>query len=354
MRKIIHIDMDAFFASVEQRDNPSLRGKPIIVGGSPEKRGVVSAASYEARKFGIHSAMPTAKAVKLCLNLIIVKSNSKAYKEASQIIRKIFYSYTELVEPVSIDEAYLDVTNCKQFGGSATLIAQSILKKITEETELTASAGVSYNKFLAKYASDVNKPAGIFVILEKEADSILTNLPIRKFHGIGPATAKSLNSIGIFLGGDLKEVKLEKLQQAIGKSANFYKKLAFGQDDRKVKTTRVRKSIANEQTFSIDINDYLVLKQKLKIILSSLLKKINKQQILAKTITVKIKYSNFTIKTKSYTEENTITNYKTAELISLSLLSKFEFNMPIRLLGISFSNLKTKADNKPIQLRVFD
>ncbi len=353
MRKIIHIDMDAFFASVEQRENKTLRGKPIVVGGQADKRGVVATASYEARKFGIHSAMATSRAIKLCPELIVVKPNFPLYRDISNQVKEIFLSHSEMVEPVSIDEAYIDVTDCLHNKGSATLIAKSILKEITAKTELTASAGVSFNKFLAKYASDINKPAGIYTVLPDDAKQILSQLDIIKFHGIGPATAKKLKSIGIYNGADLKSANLIELREKIGKSADFYYNLANGNDDRLVKSERRRKSVASETTFLVNIADYYELESRLLLLLKEAVKILAHKDLLAKTITVKIKFSDFKIKTKSYTEKLNTLDYESSELIARYLLRQFEFKKSVRLAGISFSNLIKKSEYKEVQKRLF-
>src|SRR5689334_12367543 len=254
-RKIIHIDMDAFYASVEQRDNPELRGKPVAVGGSRE-RGVVAAASYEARKFGVHSAMPSITAKRKCPDLIFVKPRFDAYKAISLQIREIFAGYTPIIEPLSLDEAYLDVTENLRGIPSATQIAEEIRARIRAETELTASAGVSYNKFLTKLASDHRKPDGLFVITPKMGPSFVETLPVRKFHGVGPATAKKMARLGIETGLDLKGQTLEFLQQHFGKAGSYYHWAARGIDERPVRADRIRKSIGAENTFPADLFTY--------------------------------------------------------------------------------------------------
>ena len=258
-RKIIHIDMDAFFASVEQRDFPELQGKPVIVGGQPHSRGVVAACSYEARKFGIHSAMPSSQAFRLCPDAVFVKPRFDAYRQASSIIREIFYSFTDLVEPPSLDEAYLDVSHCTKHNGSATLIAQNIVTIIQQQTSLTASAGISYNKFLAKIASDINKPNGLYLITPKQGEAFIENLPIRKFHGIGKATEAKMTKLGIRNGKELKQASLQCLREYFGKAGLHYYQIARGIDPRPVKTNRPNKSIGIETTFEQDIFDKKVI-----------------------------------------------------------------------------------------------
>jgi len=254
-RKIIHIDMDAFFAAVEQRDQPEYRYKPVIVGGSPEDRGVVAACSYEARKFGIHSAMASAKAKKLCPDAIFLRPRFNVYRQVSTEIQAIFRSFTDQVEPLSLDEAYLDVTECTLHKGSATLIAKALKQKIKRQTGLTASAGVSYNKFLAKIASDMDKPDGLFLIKPEQGEEFIAQLPIRKFFGVGKATEKKMNALGIFTGTDLKQWSKENLVTKFGKTGHYYFNVARGIDNRPVKNSRVRKSLGTETTFSQDLSD---------------------------------------------------------------------------------------------------
>lgn len=353
MRKIIHIDMDAFFASVEQRDNPALRGKPIAVGGRPDQRGVVATASYAARQFGIHSAMPMATAVRLCPELIIVRSNMTHYRQIAESIREIFSRFTDKIEPLSIDEAYLDVSASTDFQGSATLIAQHILATITEETHLTASAGVSYCKFLAKYASNINKPNGIYTITPEQALAIIADMPIEKFHGIGPATQKKLNQLGIYNGLDLRNSHRQRLQQQLGKNADFYYQLAHGHDNREIRTSRERKSLGSETTFSQDITDIARLLVKLTGLVTEIWQQLIKKDLLATTITVKIKYADFHLQTKSHTQTSPIYSENSAQLIAAALLRQAKQDKPVRLLGISCSHLVDRK-NYPIQQRLFD
>lgn len=352
-RKIIHIDMDAFFASVEQRDNPTLKNRPIAIGGSPEQRGVVATASYEARKFGIKSAMPMATAVRLCPDLIIVRSRIAHYREITEHIREIFSRFTPLIEPLSIDEAYLDVSDNDAFQGSATLLAQHILDTIFEETQLTASAGVSYCKFLAKYASNINKPNGVFTISPEQAIDIIDKMPVERFHGIGPATQKKLNAMKIFTGHDLRCADLSLLQQQLGKTANFYHALAQGKDNREIRIERIRKSIGNETTFKKDIDDTQVLWKKLEELLTQLWKSLQDKETLASTVTVKIKYSDFSLQTRSTTQNSPILSLASAKLIAKSLLTQKPRKKSVRLIGITFSHLSSKQ-RTPIQLRLFD
>lgn len=297
-RKIIHIDMDAFYASVEQLDQPHLKGKAIAVGGS-EVRGVVSAASYEARKFGVKSAMSGVQAKKLCKELIFVKPRFERYAEISKKIRKIFLEYTDLVEPLSLDEAYLDVTQNKKGNPSATWIAQEIRQRVFQETGLTCSAGISYNKFLAKIGSDVNKPNGFKTITPKEANDFLEALEIRKFYGIGKVTTEKMYQLGIFTGKDLKAKTQEYLEEHFGKSGTYYYQLVRGIHLSEVKPNRESKSVGAERTFDTNIASEVFLEQKLESIAKELSKRLEKKKLSGKTITLKIKYSDFKLQTRS-------------------------------------------------------
>lgn len=345
--------MDAFFASIEQRDNPQLRGKPIAVGGKPDQRGVVATASYAARQFGIHSAMPMATAVRLCPDLIIVRPNIHHYRQIAMDIREIFARFTDKIEPLSIDEAYLDVSDSQDFHGSATLMAQHILQTIAQETQLTASAGVSYCKFLAKYASNVNKPNGVFTVTPEQALPLIAKMPIEKFHGIGPATQKKLNQLGIYTGLDLRRSHLPRLKQQLGKSAEFYYQLAHGKDNRDIRTHRVRKSLGNETTFNQDINDKTSLMKKLSELVNKTWQQLINKERLATTLTVKIKYADFNLHTKSHTQSSPIYSKQSAQLIAVALLTQANPEKPVRLLGISFSHLVDRH-SYPIQQRLFD
>lgn len=354
MQKIIHIDMDAFFASVEQRDFSEYQGKPIAIGHNPEQRGVVATASYEARKFGVKSAMPMHQALRLCPQLIIVKPRFAVYRQVSQQIRSIFNGYTDLVEPLSIDEAYLDVSNSVLLSGSATLIAKQILADIYENTQLTASAGISYNKFLAKLASGMNKPAGMTVILPGDVLSILDNLPVEKFHGIGPSTTKKLHGIGVFSGYDLRMVSFSLLQDSIGSSAKFYQNLAKGIDTRTVVVEKERKSISKETTFARDIRALEQLLPVLNEQFDDLWQTLNKKGLCCKTLTLKIKYADFSVVSKSYTGKYIINEKNSAKLIVELLFSQVSLAKPIRLLGVGASQLSDKQAVKVVQLRLFD
>ncbi len=346
MRKIIHVDMDAFYASVEQRDNPRFRNKPVVVGGS-RHRGVVAAASYEARKFGIHSAMPSVTAYKKCPRIIFVKPRFEVYREVSRQIREIFKRYTDLVEPLSLDEAYLDVTENKVGQPSATLIAQEIRAAIKAETQLTASAGVSYNKFLAKVASDFHKPDGQMVVTPEMATEFLAALPIHKFYGIGKVTARRMTAMGIHTGKDLIAFKKADLQEKFGKAGGWYYYIVRGEDIREVKPHRIRKSLGAERTFEEDIADVDFMWLKLKKIIGTVWKRAEKSQILGKTVTLKIKYYNFVQTTRSSTLSGFVTSE--AELCDVirELLQKPEPpTQPVRLLGVTLSHLSTDVQKK--------
>lgn len=347
-RKIIHIDMDAFFASVEQLDNPELQGKPIAVGGTGE-RGVVAAASYEARKYGVHSAMASKVAKRKCPNLIFVKHRFERYKEISSQIRNIFLEYTDLVEPLSLDEAYLDVTYAKKGKPSATLIAKEILQRIFDETGLTASAGVSYNKFLAKVASDVNKPNGMFVVTPAKAQDFIDNLEIRKFFGIGKVTAKKLNDIGVRYGRDLKLIDRLELTRMFGKAGSYYYDICRGIDNREVQPARERKSVGAENTFSHDLFLEEELKKQLLIIAEKVWERAGRSGVKAKTLTLKFKYADFEQHTRSKTIEPYINSKDKFVAESLKLMkSEGGFIKGIRLLGLTLSNFLHEQEGEVV------
>jgi len=340
MKKIIHIDMDAFFAQVEQRDNPDYIGKPLVVGGNPFSRGVVATCSYEARKYGIHSAMSTSQAYKRCSHAIFIKPNMKKYKEVSLKLKEIFYRYTDLVEPLSLDEAYLDVTKNKVNQKSATILANKIRKEIFNETGLTCSAGVSYNKFLAKIASDINKPNGIKVIVPEEAEKFLENLNIGDFYGIGKVGEKKLISKGIKTGADLKKWDRIDLVREFSKTGEYLYNVVRGVDLRDVNPNRVRKSVGRERTFQEDIytdEEYDKIIQFLSKEVSKNLKKIAKK---GSTITLKVKYSDFTVITKSITIYKKTDSYDTIYKQAIGLLKLLDHReKSSRLVGVSVSNL---------------
>jgi DNA polymerase IV len=347
-RKIIHIDMDAFFASVEQRDNPDLRGKPVVVGGSPNQRGVVAAASYEARQFGIHSAMPSRTAAQRCAHLVFVRPRFDVYREVSGQIQDIFQRYTDLVEPLSLDEAYLDVTANKLGLPSATLIAQEIKAQIKNETQLTASAGVSINKFLAKSASAMQKPNGLFVIRPEQALEFLENLPIEKFYGIGKVTAQKMENLGIFKGADLKGWSETDLMKSFGKVGSFYYRIVRGQDDREVEPNRMRKSIGAEESFAVDLNDRSQVMSALHEIAHSVQRRANNAQTGGRTLTLKVKYGNYQQITRSRTVATSLSKAEDLLSIATELLSDTEFEeRKVRLLGLTLSNLDSENEHSP-------
>ena len=349
-RKIIHVDMDAFYASVEQRDNPELRGKPVAVGGSQE-RGVVAAASYEARKFGVRSAMPSITAKRKCPDLIFVKPRFDVYKQASLQIRGIFAEYTPIVEPLSLDEAYLDVTENLKGIASATQIAEEIRARIRAETGLTASAGISYNKFLAKIASDYRKPDGLFVITPKMGQAFVEALPVAKFHGVGPATAAKMNRLGIQTGFDLKARTLPFLQQHFGKSGPFFYWIARGVDDRPVRADRIRKSLGAENTFPDDLFAFEAARDALRPIIEKVWRHCAGAGVRGRTVTLKVKYADFRQITRSRTSAAFIATPAELEQIALALLGPiFPAQRGIRLLGVTLSSLGEERPKSEDQL----
>ena len=352
-RKIIHVDMDAFYASVEQMDNPSLRGKPIAVGGS-ENRGVVAAASYEARKFRVRSAISGVLAKKNCPELIFVKPRFDRYKEISRKIQKIFLEYTDLVEPLSLDEAYLDVTINKKGNPSASLLAQEIRQRIFNEIGLTASAGISVNKFVAKIASDYNKPNGQKTVNPDEVVSFLEELPIRKFYGVGKVTTEKMYQLGIFTGLELKSKSLEFLEKHFGKSGSFYYNVVRGIHNSEVKSDRITKSVAAEHTFDVNLSSEIFMIEKLDVIAVALEKRLKKHHVAGKTITLKIKYSDFTQQTRSKTLPYFISDKALILEIVKELLYQERMKDSVRLLGISLSNLNTEQKKFVVVQLKFD
>src|SRR6267154_770056 len=338
-RKIIHIDMDAFYASVEQRDNPELRGKPVAVGGSRE-RGVVAAASYEARKFGVRSAMPSITAKTRCPDLSFVKPRFDVYEAVSRQIREIFAEYTHVIEPLSLDEAYLDVTENLKGIATATEIAMEIRAKIRAETDLTASAGVSYNKCLAKLASDHRKPDGLFIITPKMGPIFVETLPVRKFHGVGPATAKKMARLGIETGLDLRAQTQPFLQQHFGKAGFYYYWAARGIDERPVRADRIRKSVGAENTFPADLFTYEAARDALQEIVDNVWRYCEGSGIRGRTVTLKIKFANFRQITRSRTGQTHIGTRSELEQLGNELLEPlFPVAKGVRLLGVSLSSL---------------
>lgn len=345
--------MDAFYASVEQMDNPELKGKPLAVGGS-EVRGVVAAASYEARKFGVRSAISGVLAKKYCPELIFVRPRFERYKEISAQIRTIFYDYTDLVEPLSLDEAYLDVTQNKKGNPSASLIAKEIRERIFKEVGLTASAGISVNKFVAKIASDINKPNGQKTVNPDEVLAFLEELPIRKFYGVGKVTTEKMYQLGIFTGVDLRNKELDFLEKHFGKSGSFYYNVVRGIHNSEVKSERIAKSVAAEHTFEENLSSEIFMEEKLQIIAEQLEKRLLRYNLAGKTVTLKIKYSDFTQQTRSKTLPYFIANktllYETAK----ELLYQERMKNSVRLLGISVTNLNTEVKKAVVVQLKFD
>lgn len=342
-RKIIHIDMDAFFASVEQRDQPGLRGKPVAVGGSAA-RGVVAAASYEARQFGVRSAMPSVTAKRLCPALIFVPHRFEQYKEVSRQIHGIFSRYSDLVEPLSLDEAYLDVTADKGRVGSAMETAERIRTDIKAQTQLTASAGVSYNKFLAKIASDQNKPDGVCVIKPHQGADFVASLPVGRFYGVGPKTAERMAKLGLHLGADLREQDMEFLTEKFGKMAGYLYRACRGIDHRPVRPDRIRKSVGGERTYSEDLIEPAQLEQALERIIDIVWERIEKNRARGRTVTLKVKYQDFRQITRAKSNEDYVADKAAFGAIAHALLSAL-LPVPkgVRLLGLTLSGLETAA-----------
>ncbi len=338
-RKIIHVDMDAFFASVEQRDHPELRGLPVAVGGS-SARGVVAAASYEARKFGVRSAMPSVTARRRCPELIFVKSRFEVYREVSRQIRAIFLDYTEHVEPLSLDEAYLDVTENRRGLDSATATAAEIRARILAETGLTASAGISYNKFLAKLASDQNKPDGQCVIPPGRGEAFVAALPVARFHGVGPRTAEKMNRLGIFTGADLKTRDLSFLQARFGKAGEWYYRIARGQDDRQVRADRIRKSSGSETTLFEDAATPAAVEEPLLRMADDVWEWSERTRTSGRRIMVKAKYRDFRIVTRSRTLAEPVASRAQLHEQALALIaSLYPLELPVRLVGVTLGSL---------------
>ncbi|MDR0420256.1 MAG: DNA polymerase IV [Prevotellaceae bacterium] len=350
MHKIIHIDMDAFFAAIEQRNNPELRGKPVAVGSELE-RGVVAAASYEARKFGVHSAMSSVIAKRLCPDLIFVRSNFAEYKRVSNQIKSIMQEYTDMIEPLSIDEAFLDVTTNLKGIKSATLIAREIRKHIFEITHLTASAGVSYNMFLAKLASDMNKPDGLTVILPAEADKILEKLSVEKFYGIGKSTSERMHKFGIHTGFDLKKLSLSTLKRLFGKAGEFYYNICRGIDERTVTPDYERKSVGTERTFLKNITTQFERITELYHIAQELNERLKEANFKGKTLTLKIKFHNFEQISRSKTFDDYIVEFHSILSTAKELLSNIKTERTsIRLMGLTVSNTNIKSLNRQLTI----
>ncbi len=345
--------MDAFYASVEQMDNPELKGKPVAVGGS-EIRGVVSAASYEARKFGVRSAISGVLAKKYCPEIIFVRPRFDRYKEISRKIQAIFYDYTDLVEPLSLDEAYLDVTQNKKGNPSASLIAKEIRERIFQEVGLTASAGISVNKFVAKIASDINKPNGQKTVNPNEVLHFLEELPIRNFYGVGKVTTEKMYQLGIFTGLDLKSKELDFLEKHFGKSGQFYYNVVRGIHNSEVKSERIAKSVATEHTFEENLSSEIFMEDKLKVIAKQLERRLQKQKLSGKTVTLKIKYSDFNQQTRSKTLPYFIADKSLLYETAKELLYQERLKNSVRLLGISVTNLNTEVKKTVVVQLKFD
>jgi len=359
-RKIIHVDMDAFYASVEQRDHPEYRGKPLVVGGPPQGRGgVVATASYEARKFGVRSAMSSKKAVQLCPNAIFVYPRFAVYKEVSNRIREIFSRYTDLIEPLSLDEAYLDVTEDKQNIGSAIEIATLIKQAIKDELQLTASAGVSVNKFVAKIASDINKPDGLKFIGPSAIERFMETLPVEKFFGVGKVTAEKMKKMGLHTGQDLKQLSEADLVKNFGKTGKFYYHIVRGIDDRPVQPHRETKSMGAEDTFAYDLTEPEEMFEELDKIAQTVAERLDKRQLKGRTVTLKVKYSDFKQITRNQSFNAAVADFATLSNTAKQLLTATDIDdVKIRLLGISVSNFgdllpKPYKDEGSDQLRLF-
>ncbi|WP_035448104.1 DNA polymerase IV [Asaia prunellae] len=352
VRRIIHIDMDAFYASVEQRDAPQLRGRPVAVGRG-EGRGVVAAASYEARQFGVRSAMPSRAALRHCPELVFVPPRFDVYRAVSRQIHAIFSRYTTLVQPLSLDEAYLDVTQSYSCHGSATDIARQIRAAIHQETGLTASAGISYNRFLAKLASDYRKPNGQFVIPPAKGPDFAASLRVEQFHGIGPATRTKMNRLGIFTGADLRTIPLDVLARHFGKAASFYASIAWGIDDRPVVPDRIRKSIGTETTFETDLTTLSEAKEIIGLLCAKLWQQCTAQAVNGRTLVVKLKYADFRIITRTRSNPVPFEDEPALRLqAELLLESLFPFERAVRLVGVSMTGLNIE-EKKSHQLTLF-
>jgi len=353
-RKIIHVDMDAFYASVEQRDDATLRGRPVIVGGRPNGRGVVAACSYEARVFGIHSAMPSAEAGRRCPDAIFVKPRFTVYRDVSEEIHAVFREFTDRIEPLSLDEAYLDVTAVTAHGGSAVRMAREIRRRILTRTGLVASAGVSYNKFLAKIASDHDKPDGLFWILPADGEAFVATLPVGRIHGVGRVTEARMHALGIHTGGDLRAWSLEELAGEFGKSHEYYYRVARGIDDRPVRTSRIRKSMGSERTFSENLTTRAAMLAVLQGLADELLVDLDERGLCARTITIKVRFPNFDTPTRSHSQNQPFDAQTVARTLPHLLDRAIDGHIApsVRLLGVSFGSLAATDEAVPMQLEL--
>jgi len=359
-RKIIHVDMDAFYASVEQRDNPTLRNQPVVVGGKPNGRGVVAACSYEARQFGIHSAMPSAEAGRRCPHAHFIKPRFSAYQEASQQIHRVFKEFTAMIEPLSLDEAYLDVTHSTLFNGSALLLAREIKQMIVERTQLVASAGVSYNKFLAKIASDFDKPDGLYCIRPEQGEAFVASLPVGRFHGVGKVTEARMQELGIHTGADLRKWSEHELQREFGKSAGYYYRVARGVDERPVRNSRTRKSMGAERTFGENILQRSQMLEVLVGMADELFESLGNKRLASATLNIKVRFGDFTTFTRAYTHVASPLNHAIVHRVMPYLLDKVlslraeesAHRQGVRLLGVSFSTLSPLDEDSPEQLEI--
>lgn len=370
VRKIIHVDMDAFYASVEQRDDPSLQGRPVIVGGKPNGRGVVAACSYEARKFGVHSAMPSAEAGRRCPEAEFVKPRFAVYQQVSRQVQGVFREFTDKIEPLSLDEAYLDVTDNTLFGGSAVKLAREIKALILERTRLVASAGVSYNKFLAKIASDHDKPDGLFCILPEHGEAFVAALPVGRIHGVGKVTEAKMHDLGIHTGADLRLWTEEELAREFGKSSHYFYWVARGIDHRQVRISRTRKSMGSERTFSQNITNRDEMLDILTSLSDELLDELDNKMLCATTLTIKVRFADFSTYTRAHSEPRAVMDAAAANralpfLLDRALASGLQTRATraagwsrrsasdgVRLLGVSFRGLAEKDDQVPVQLQI--
>ena len=371
LRKIIHVDMDAFYASVEQRDDPSLRGLPVIVGGTPNGRGVVAACSYEARVFGVHSAMPSAEAGRRCPDAIFVKPRFQAYKQVSQQIHAVFREFTDVIEPLSLDEAYLDVTNNTLFAGSAYRLAREIKSLILERTGLVASAGVSYNKFLAKIASDYKKPDGLFCILPEQGESFVASLEVGRFHGVGKVTEARMHDLGIQTGADLRQWSEEELAREFGKSSTYFYRVSRGVDHRPVRVSRTRKSIGSERTFADNLHDRAAMLEILDALCEELHEQMQERELASKTVTVKVRFADFSTYTRAHSLPQGVLDAEASRRALPFLLDRAlslrqdatrgrergavigsDRRSGVRLLGVAFSGLTPAGEDRPVQLEM--